>query len=173
MPKFLLFPVYLSTIEKLFNQQFKEISEHSQKTFVVELVFSIVIGGWIGQLELLDCRPITLGQKTQFYKDFCKIFEILEHPFSSDDFKKIICSEIFSSVACFRQNSCNRKKTELQHIRFSGFFSKDFGAAISKKTFMKSSFTKFSIILGLEVCRLETSSVLYFSENVTPQEIIS
>ena len=61
----------------------------SGRVVVVEYVFSIVIGWWIGQLEFLDCRPVTSGEKGHFCKDVFKIFEILEYPFLSEIFKKI------------------------------------------------------------------------------------
>ena len=83
--------VILPTISKFWK--------HSQEKIVVELVFRIVIGEWIEQLERLECRSVTLGKKGQFCKDFFEIFEILKHPFLLEDFKKIICSGAFGPVA--------------------------------------------------------------------------
>ena len=48
--------------------------------------------------EILGCRPTTLEKKKQFCKYFSGIFEILEHSFLSDLFKKSICSGVFSSA---------------------------------------------------------------------------
>ena len=90
----------------------------------MELDFSIVAGGWIGQLELLDCEPVTLGNKVQFCKYFFKIFEILEHTFCSESFKKIICSGGFSPVVGCRQYGCNCNKRELYYKRFFVFLPK-------------------------------------------------
>ena len=71
-------------------------------------------------------------QKGAILQRFCEIFEILEHPFSSYDFKKIICGRVFNSVVGVRQDSYNRNKIKLQHICFSSFFLKVFGAVILK-----------------------------------------
>ena len=49
-----------------------KLSEHSQETFVVELIISIVIGCWIGHLKVLDCRPATSRERVSFEKAFLK-----------------------------------------------------------------------------------------------------
>ena len=41
------------TVSQTLFKQFQKLLEKSQETFAVESVFSIVIGGWIGQLKLL------------------------------------------------------------------------------------------------------------------------
>ena len=77
---------------------------------LTETVFNIVIGGWIGQPKLLDCRPVTLENKGQFCKDVLEIFKISEDPFLFEDFKKIICRGAFSLVVGCSQYSCNCNK---------------------------------------------------------------
>ena len=44
------------TVSQTLFKQFQKLLEKSQETFAVESVFSIVIGGWIGQLKLLKRR---------------------------------------------------------------------------------------------------------------------
>ena len=72
--------------------------------------------------EILSCRPITLEKKNSKY--FSEIFEILEHSFLSDLFKKSICSGIFSSAVGCRMYSINCIKKELYYIILSGYFPK-------------------------------------------------
>ena len=107
-----------------------------------------------------------LGEKGQFWKDIFEIF----NPLLSEDFKKIVCSVDFSPVAGRRQYSCSSGKRDLQYTRFYGFFPK-FSVQLFCNTFMKSPVTKCSRVLDYRLCRLWTSSVLYFSEKLTPQEI--
>ena len=79
--------------------------------------------------EILDFRPVTLGNKRQFFKGFFGVFEILEHPFPPEHFQKI-CNGGFSPVIKCRLQLCNSIKWELQ--MFSWMFFKVFGAVISK-----------------------------------------
>ena len=48
--------------EKILPAISKTLRTLQGNIFVVQLVFSKAIGGWIGQLEHLDCRPAILGK---------------------------------------------------------------------------------------------------------------
>ena len=69
-------------------------------------------------------KTYNVREKEQFCKYFSGIFEILEHSFLSDLFKKSICSGVFSSAVGCRIYSINCIKTELYYIIFSGYFPK-------------------------------------------------
>ena len=107
----------------------------------MKLVFIIVVVGWIGQLKLLMWRPVMILQNGSSRKDFFDVFETLVYPFSSEDFKKIICCGFYSPAVGFRHYLCNCNQRELHYIHFPGFFSK-FSLQLFQNTFMKSSVTK-------------------------------
>ena len=71
----------------------------------------------------------TVREKEEFCRYFSGIFEILEHSFLSDLFKKGICSGVFTSAVGCRIYSISCIKKELYYIIFSGYFPK---LAISK-----------------------------------------
>ena len=66
-------------------------------------------------------QTYNIREKEQFCKYFSGIFEILEHSFFSDLFKKSTCSGIFSSAVGCRIYSINCIKKELYYIIFSGY----------------------------------------------------
>ena len=59
-------------------------------------------GPFLLKSEILGCRPTTLEKQNSFANNFSGIFEILEHSFLSDLFKKSICSGVFSSALGYR-----------------------------------------------------------------------
>ena len=69
-------------------------------------------------------QAYNVREKEQFCKYFSGIFEILEHSFLSDLFKKSILSGIFSSAVSCRIYSINCIKKELYYIIFSEYFPK-------------------------------------------------
>ena len=69
-------------------------------------------------------QTFNVREKEQFCKYFSGIFEILEHFFHSDLFKKSFCSGVFRSVVGCRIYSINCIKKELYYIIFSGYFPK-------------------------------------------------
>ena len=69
-------------------------------------------------------QAFNVREKEQFCKYFSGIFEILEHSFLSDLFKKRIYKGVFSSVVGRRIYSINCIKKELCYIIFCGYFSK-------------------------------------------------
>ena len=96
---------------------------------VMKLVFSIVIVRWIVQLEFLDCRPVTIGKKGQFCKDFFLNSWNFRTSFpfwvlQKKKKKKITYSEVFSPLVGCRQYLCNCNNRKLHYTLFSRFFPK-------------------------------------------------
>ena len=72
--------------------------------------------------KIVDCRPVTLGEKGTALQIFFWNFRILEHPFLSEHFQKSI-GRLYLWICILR---------ELHNISFSGYLPIFFGPAVSK-----------------------------------------
>ena len=94
------------------------------KLYFRTLKGNIFLGSFFPKVRNSGLQTYNVSEKEQFCKYFSGIFEILEHSFLSDLFKKSICSGVFSSVVGGRIYSISCIKKELYYIIFSGYFPK-------------------------------------------------
>ena len=104
-----------------FIAKFQLFQNTERKHFSWGLFLPEVRNSWL--------QTYNVTEKEQFCKYFSGIFEIFEHSFLSDLFKKSICSGVFSSAVGSRiipSIALERNST------FFRIFPKVFGVAISK-----------------------------------------
>ena len=85
---------------------------------------NILLGFFFHEVRNSGLQTYNVREKEQFWRCFSGIFEVLEHSFLSDLFKKSICSGVFSSAVGCRIYSINCIKKKLYYIIFSGYFPK-------------------------------------------------